>query len=138
LCWGSHRLLEHKQCLCVCVCVQRCDGTAQRLVLWQFNLIFSLSAWSVISFIVSFLIVLNKSFVFVFFKQKSSDFLLRKNSNRRTVLSYYTIFLMRHIQCMKGCLGKGQQIVDTQKKKLILANSKYCFYKGNPLDTELA
>ena len=72
---------------------QRYDRTAQRLVLWQFNLISSLIAFHVISFLVSFIVVLNKSFVGVFFKQKISGF-LRKNSNRRTVLSNYTLSLV--------------------------------------------
>jgi len=42
---------------------------------------------------ISMLIVLNKPLVGVFLIQKISDFLLRKNSNLRTVLSYYTISL---------------------------------------------
>ena len=67
------------------------DRTAHRLVLWQFNL----SAWYVISVVISMLIVLTKLFVGVFFfKQNISDFLQRKNSNLKTVLSCYTISLV--------------------------------------------
>ena len=57
------------------------DGKAQRLVLWKFNLMRD----SVISVVV----VLNKPFVGVF-SNKRFIFFLRKNSNLRTVLFYYT------------------------------------------------
>ena len=40
------------------------------------------------------MIVLHKPFVGVFFKQKSSDFLLRNNSILKTVLSCYTLSLV--------------------------------------------
>ena len=50
--------------------INELDGTAQRLVLLQFNLITSPITFHVISFLVSFLVNLNESFVGVFFQTK--------------------------------------------------------------------
>ena len=65
------------------------DGTAQCLVLWQSNLMWD----SVISVVISVVLVLNKPFGCIFFQNKYFLFFLRKNSNKRPVLSFYTISL---------------------------------------------